>query len=71
MTDYKNAARFYLCGLSLNPHAIHIKTLLTTLFVNVGREDLLEKLGMEDVMAFADEFDIITRTQLPKSSLKY
>ena len=66
--DHESAARFYLCALSLNPKASHIYNCLTSIFIGMERYDLLEKLQSKDPSVFSNEFSIITRSQLPKSS---
>ena len=66
--DYENSARFYLCALSLNPNAYHLYNNVSTAFIMLNRYDLLEKLSLRDPSLFSDEFQIITRDQLPKSS---
>ncbi|CAG9310176.1 unnamed protein product [Blepharisma stoltei] len=66
--DYVNAARYYLCALSLNPDANHLYNFLNSTFVCMERMDLILKLEARDPLAFADEFHIITREELPRSS---
>ena len=66
--DYHMCARFYLCALSLNPNATHLYNYLSTAFLMMDRYDLLEKLALRNPMIFANEFQIITRDQLPKGS---
>jgi len=66
--EYFTAARFYLCALSLNPSLSDAYSHLTTAFICMDRMDLMEKLQVKDPFAFADEFQIITREQLPKSN---
>jgi peroxin-5 len=63
--DYQTAARFYLCALSLNPEAAHVWNYLTTSFVCLNRFDLVKKLEMRDPLVYKDEFDVITRADLP------
>lgn len=65
--DYSTAARFYLCALSLNPEAAHVWNYLTTSFVCMNRFDLVKKLEMRDPLVYKDEFDVITRADLPSS----
>lgn len=67
--DYLTSARFYLCALSLNPNAHHMYTPLSTAFIMMNRYDLLEKLAYKDPSLFTDEFQVITRDQLPKGNI--
>lgn len=66
--DYESCARFYLCALSLNPNATHIYNYLTSAFIMMNRYDLLEKLSTKDPSVFSNEFQIISRAQLPRSA---
>lgn len=69
MRDYKQAARFYLCGLALNPKASHVWSYVNTAFICMKRLDLCEKTEAKDPYLFKDEFDVITRADLPPTAL--
>lgn len=69
VADFKSAANCLINALILNPHLTHVRTYLQTAFIQMKRYDLVEKLKLNDLQLFKDEFMLIDPNNLQKPSL--